>query len=414
MRRRRLRRILYVLLGIVVVVVIAGVVAVHAWLGQPSTGPGAKTPTGNVPYNILLIGNNARQATGPLSMGTSGGLADILMVAHIDPQKHRVTLISVPRDTLYALPQWNDPIPKIKETFFLGLQQKDPVQGPVLAMKAVSRMTGLPISAYIVTDFQGFSDAINAIGGIDLCIPYKIVDARHLNFVLNAGCHHLTGAVALAYIRVRQNAAGNGYRTNDFQRMGAEQQVILALKDKLLKDPVQAAVHLPALLAAWRKDVATNLTNQQLMQLGLMAAHSHIARITIGSLADSMRLASMPLQGFNHENYITGAYYDVLNAANIYTTLKPYGSTGAWTGLQPFPQPKTVQVAVEGSSYYAYLLQKKGFTATVTSTSCGCSGVTVTFPPGQFLQGVMVAKVVGNSNAYVTPGNVSQVTVQGP
>ncbi len=65
-----------------------------------SPGSHATAVATNVPFNILLIGNNARKATGPLSLGQ----ADILMLAHVDPAQHKVTLISVPRDLLIALP----------------------------------------------------------------------------------------------------------------------------------------------------------------------------------------------------------------------------------------------------------------------------------------------------------------------
>lgn len=413
MPRRRIRARFYVLIGLVVLVV-AGVVLFQVWINQPGIGTRATNPVSNHPYNILLIGNNARNATGPLSLGTAAGLADILMVVHIDPTKHLVTLISIPRDTLYALPGWKDPIPKIKETLFLGLQES-PLRGPQFAMQSVAKLTGMPISAYVVTDFQGFEDAINAVGGIDIYIPATLIDPVHSGANFQKGLQHLTGAQALAFIRIRQNTAGNGYRTNDFQRMGAEQQVLLALKEKLLKSPVNAAIHLPALLAAWRQDVATNLSNQQLLQVGLMAAHSRIVRTTIGSISDSMVLAPMPMPGFNVSNSILGAYYDVLNAADITAELRPYGSTGAWTGLPPFPAAKDVPVTVIGSTYYASLLRQKGFPVTQGATSCGCKAVSVTFPTGQQPVGAFeVAKVVGNSNAYVTPGNVTQVTVQAP
>lgn len=68
--------------------------------------------------NILLIGNNARNPSNPLAIGQGGGQADIMMIAHIDPQKHQVVLISIPRDLLFAMPQYSVPIPKIKSLFF--------------------------------------------------------------------------------------------------------------------------------------------------------------------------------------------------------------------------------------------------------------------------------------------------------
>ncbi|MDA8346685.1 MAG: LCP family protein [Thermaerobacter sp.] len=414
MKRKFRVRAKFVWLLVIVLVLVGGFAFARSWLGQSSApGPSATHFSQHVPYNILLIGNNARAAAGPLSLGTSGGQADILMVVHIDPTTHKVTLISVPRDLLIALPQWRDPIPKIKESFFLGLQES-PQRGPQLAMQVVSHFTGMPIHAYIVTDFQGFVDAINAVGCINVYIPAKLYDPLHSKADFQKGWHCLSGTWALAYIRIRQNAAGNSFRTNDFQRMGAEQQVLLALKDKLLKDPVQAALHLPSLIAAWSKDVATNLTHSQLLALGMSLAHAHLQKVTLGSIADSMQLGAMPLQGINVENAIEGAYYDVLDTANVTRALKPYGSKGAWTGLPPFPSPTDVPVTLYGSQYVMAELQKAGFTVTYGGSSAGTTQTTVVFPNGSPTAGFVVGRALGQSNELVKPGSVAQVTVYAP
>ncbi len=410
--KRRLRP-KFIWLLVIILVLIGGGAYLKSWFSSTSS-PGGRVAavSTNVPYNILLIGNNARKATGPLSLGTSGGQADILILVHIDPQHHKVTLISVPRDLLIALPQWRDTVPKIKETLFLGLQE-GPAQGPELAMKVVSHFTGMPVKAYIATDFNGFIDAVDAVGCVNIDIPAAIYDPIHSKADFQPGVHCLSGPWVLAYIRVRQNTL-NSSRTTDFQRMDAEAQVLFALKEKLLHNPVQAALHLPALVATWRKDVATNLSNSQLLALGLTLAHSQVQHITLGNIGDSMDLASMPLPGINVENQIAGAYYDVLNPADVTKVLKPYGSTGAWTGLPTFPSPKDVPVAVEGSSAYVSLLQKAGFPVTQSSTTSPSSRLTVVFPNGQPTAGFVVARTLGAANELVTPGPVSEVTVYGP
>ena len=394
--------------AIVLALVGAGAYAWH-WYGS-SSGPGttAKVRT-QAPYNILLIGNNARHATGPLS---AGGQADILMVVHVDPIRHRIAMISIPRDALVALPGWNDPVPKIKETLFLGLQQS-PERGPALAMQVVGKFTGLPISGYIATDFNGFVDAVDAVGCVNIDIPAVIYDPVHSKADFQPGVHCLSGPWLLAYVRVRQNQA-NSYRTTDFQRMDAEAQVLYALKDKLIKNPVEAAVHLPALVAAWRKDVATNLSNAQLVALGLQVARSRISHVTIGSIHDAMQLASMPLPGIDATNEIEGADYDVLDNAEITQALKPYGSTGAQTGLPALPPAKDVPVALAGSSTWAAVLEKAGFSVTQSSSASPSSQLTVIFPNGEPQDGFAVAKALGTATELVTPGNVSQVTVYAP
>ena len=406
--KKRLRPRSIWLLVVILVLVGAGAY-LRSWFGSSSSqGAPVASVAANVPFNILLIGNNARNATGPLSLGQ----ADILMLAHVDPKKHQVTLISIPRDLLIALPGWRDPVPKIKESFFLGLTQ-GPERGPALAMQVVSHFTGMPVKAFIATDFQGFIDAVDAVGCVNIDIPYAIYDPIHSKADFQPGVHCLSGPWVLAFIRVRQNTL-NGYRTTDFQRMDAEAQVLFALKEKLLRSPVQAALHLPALVATWHKDVATNLSSSQLLSLGLTLAHSRVEHITLGRTGDAMDLAPMSVPGINAENQIDGASYDVLNPDDVTKALKPYGSRGAWTGLPPLPSPKSVPVTVEGSSAYVALLRKAGFPVTQTSATNSGKRLTVVFPSGQPAAGFVVARALAAGNELVTPGAVSNVTVYAP
>ncbi|MBX5437375.1 MAG: LCP family protein [Alicyclobacillaceae bacterium] len=363
------------------------------------------------PVNILLIGNNARGAKDPLSLGTAAGQADILIVAHIDPAKHQVVLISVPRDTLIAMPEWRVPIPKIKTTFTLGLQEA-PEKGPALAMQYVSKLTGLPIHDYIVTHFQGFVDAVDAVGGIRVYIPARLYDPYYSGVNLKPGWQTLNGQQALAFIRVRQNQAGNGYRVNDFQRQQAEMQVLQILKRKLLDSATEPA-QLVKLVQLWRKDVATNLSTAELAGLGMQCSGAAVKTITLGSDRDSMNLASAPLPGINQENYLTGAYYDVLDPAYIAKVLKPYGSAGSDLGLPPLPKPQDVPVTVYGSAAVADKLRKAGFPVTYMGARPVARDA-VYYPSGRMPWGWAVARVLGTSNEWVAPGASDRVVVYAP
>jgi LCP family protein required for cell wall assembly len=353
------------------------------------------------PVNILLIANNARDAANPLSLGSAGGQADILLVVHFDPSKHEVTLISVPRDTLIALPDWDIPIPKIKSVFTLGLEQS-PEKGPELAMQAVSKITGLPIHDYIVTDFQGFVDAINAVGGIEVDVPARLYDPEHSGVDLQPGKQILNGEQALAYIRVRQNQAGNTFRVNDFQRQDAEMQVLEILKSKLLdssKNPAQ----IQRLVEIWNKDIATNMNPSRLVGIGMEVAGAEVKKITLGSMSDSMNLADAPAPNFNKENYITGAYYDVLDPKEITEKLAPLGSSGADLGLPSMPEPSDVPVVVYGSQNIVDELEKKGFQVTYAGPMNNIDRVMIYYPSGHMPWGWVVARALGTANEFVAP-----------
>ena len=381
---------------------------------QVSTSIGRQIVSDPGPTNLLLIGNNARDAKGPLSLGTAGGQADIMIVVHIDPKEHVLSLISIPRDTLFAMPNWNEPIPKIKTMFTLGLQQS-PQDGPKLAMEAVSKFTGLPIQHYIVTDFQGFSDAINAVGGIQINVKQRLYDPEHSGADLNPGLQTLNGAQALAFIRIRQNAAGNDYRINDFQRQQAEMEMLDALKQKLLT-PSTDIGRITQLADTWKKDVATDLPTQEMIGLGLESVGAKINRVTLGSVADSMDLADAPLQGVNTSNYLTGAYYDVLDTGQVAATLRPYGSTGSSTGLPPIPSTGDVPVTVYGSSVVAENLRHAGYTVTWAGPEATGSQVQVYYPPGKMPWGWVVARTLGTANEFVMPSthDLASVVVYAP
>ncbi|MCY0903036.1 MAG: hypothetical protein OWU32_12810, partial [Firmicutes bacterium] len=125
-KARRRRRI--AIASTIAAVVVIGLGAGAALGGQafttfiPAIAPFIIGTQLTQPENILLIGNNARNPVTPISLGTGGGQADIMMIAHIDPIKHQVVLISLPRDCLFAMPQYSDPIPKLKSFFFIGAQ----------------------------------------------------------------------------------------------------------------------------------------------------------------------------------------------------------------------------------------------------------------------------------------------------
>lgn len=368
---------------------------------------GAATATGILPnnagLNILIIGNNARDAGNALSLGTAGGQADILIVAHINVKKHQITLISVPRDTLIAMPGWNEPIPKIKCAFYLGLQT-NPADGPAMAMKYVSGLTGMPISNYVAIDFHGFEDAVNAVHGIRIDVPARLYDPLHSGANLYPGWQILNGEEALAYVRIRQNEAGNGYRINDFQRQRAELQVLDALKKKVY-DSYSNISELSKLIQILNKDVTTNLNMRQIISLADEALSWHVNHVYLGSDKDAMDILGASVSGLNNENYLTGAYYDVLDPAKVHALLKPYGASAPDSVLPALPPADSIPVAVYGPSIVVGQLKDAGFTSIdYRGPSGNVAQDTIIYPPGELYRGLVVGRCCGSGNEVVEPG----------
>jgi LCP family protein required for cell wall assembly len=403
-RRRRIRlgRVVALCAGLVAVAGIAAGgarVLMRRRAGEGITQSVATSILGAQPTNILLIGNNARQADSPLTPGQ----ADLLFVLHIDPVHHQVVFISIPRNVMIAYPSWNDPVPKIKGAFFMG--------GPALATRKVSELLGMPIQYYVVSDFSGFERAINAIGGLNVDVQQPIFDPTHSHAEFAAGVQHMDGAQLLAYVRVRQNAAGNTYRTNDFQRMDAAYGVLASIRSQALAHLGPGA--LSTLFSVWRQDVATNLTQKAVVGLAFGVLHATWTHVTIGSLADSMVLPPTALPGVNAEGRIDGAYYDIVTRHQILASLAPYGSRDPRTGLAPLPAPSTVAVEVSGNdAALVSRLRRAGLRATAASLPAAPGATLVLYPEGDLPAAEVVGRALGQSNEQLEPAAVGTIEVE--
>ncbi len=373
-------------------------------------GVTARIAMGGTPVDILLIANNARgvAANDPLGLGTAAGQADVILLARLDPAAHRIYAITVPRDMLYAQPDWHDPVPKIKTLFFMG-DQETPARGPQDLAKAVAHVTGLPVDGYIAANFAGFERAIDAVGGVTIDVKARIIDPRHSGANFFPGVQRMNGAQALAFVRVRQNEAGNGYRVNDFQRMQAEVQVLGILRNTLL-DPLHASHRIPRFVATMKGDIATNLPEDRLIRIGIAMAGAPVYQVPLGTIADAMQLAGASVPGINADGYLDGADYDVLDPHEIDAKLAPFGARPSEMGL-PSPQPPAdLPVTLYGTQHMALHLEHLGFSH-VTIAGAPTGENEVVYPASAPANGWLVARSLGTGSVYVTPGNVTNVTV---
>src|SRR5260370_14041869 len=78
--------------------------------------------------------------------------------------------------------------------------------GPGLMVRTVEHDTGLPIDEYIAVNFLGFVKVIDALGGVNICVPNAVND-RYSALRMSAGLHHVNGITALKYARDRHSFA---------------------------------------------------------------------------------------------------------------------------------------------------------------------------------------------------------------
>ncbi|MDG2992259.1 LCP family protein [Candidatus Synechococcus calcipolaris G9] len=220
------------------------------------------------PVNLLLIGTKVlssdvveppvSDATYHTLVNSVEGLSDTMLLVRFDPRDQRLTILSIPRDTLTWIPGRGDA--KINEANALG--------GPALAAQTVSELLGdVPIDRYLRINVQGISKLVDALGGVTIHVPkdmrYQDMSQR-LNIDLQEGRQHLDGEKALDFLRFRYDELG------DIGRVQRQQSFMRALIEQTAQPDTLG--RLPQILGVIRENLDTNLTVQELASLaGFMA-----------------------------------------------------------------------------------------------------------------------------------------------
>lgn len=201
--------------------------------------------------NILVIGSDSREGEndvdGAGATGTTSGMrSDTTMLAHISADRSRVDVVSIPRDTLVDIPactrgDGTTSAPQydvmFNSAFETGSQGGDIGSAAACTILAVEELTGVYVDDFVVVDFAGFINVVDALGGVAMYIPEDI-DDQLAGLQLEQGCRLLNGQEALGFARVRKTV-GDG---SDISRIGRQQDLVLAiiqeaLSTNLLRNP---------------------------------------------------------------------------------------------------------------------------------------------------------------------------------
>ncbi len=250
---------------------------------------GAIDPTklkgeGDGRVNILVMGVGGAGHDGP-------DLSDTMMVWSIDPKTKDVAMLSVPRDLYVKIPA------SLKnKTQFGKINSANAIGGPQIAAKVVENVIGVPIHYYVVVDFSGFKQAIDAVGGVDIDVKTALFDRtypcetgnKYCPYVQPAGHIHMSGIQALRYARCRHDDAGIGNCGNDYGRSARQQQVITALRQKALSaGTLTNPLKITGLIDAIGAHVKTDLQFGELKKLAAMAKDIDPGKITNKVLDDA-------------------------------------------------------------------------------------------------------------------------------
>jgi LCP family protein required for cell wall assembly len=230
-------------------------------LPAPTLQPILETPEpwdGKSRVNILIMGLDARD------LEDTAPRTDTMILFTLDPVNLTAGMISIPRDLWVKIP--GSDYNKINTAYSIGEAYKLPGGGPGLAVKTVEDLLGVPIQYYAQIDFEAFIKFVDHIDGVKVDVPYRMqldVVGTQRTVWVDPGVVTLPGELALAYVRMRNTEGG------DFDRAQRQQQVILAIRDRILDFNMMPTLltNANAIYADLSAGIRTNLTLSQALSL---------------------------------------------------------------------------------------------------------------------------------------------------
>ena len=225
-----------------------------------------------------------------LIFGLTEGLnANTIMVAAYDAEAGQGYIISIPRDTLVDVQRSSR---KIVSAYPVGRLHGGGHEGGVKRMKyEVSTLIGFRPDFYIRIDYEGFIRMVDAVGGIEIYVPFHMYyrdPFQDLHIDLPAGLQTLDGEGALHFSRYRTGTHGISPTISDYQRIEHQQQVLAAVLRRLLTP--SSLLRVPEFISIFNDHVYSDLA------VGEMLWFANEAR-SIGGVEGSLHLYTLPMAG---------------------------------------------------------------------------------------------------------------------
>ena len=210
------------------------------------------------------------------------------------------------------------------------------VGGPACTIRQFEQLTDIRINNYVVVDFQGFQDMVDAIDGVEVCVPQDIDDREH-GIVIKAGTREITGKEALAYVRVRHVEGTDG---SDLGRITRQQAFVAAMANKVMSGNTLARPDklIPFLNAA-TKSLTTDIENiGRMARIGVEFKDTGLKRIQFITVpwqyapSDPNRVEWLPESDELWEKVRNDAPLGKFGKGSISADDEPTGSGGATDG----------------------------------------------------------------------------------
>lgn len=259
-------------------------------------GLGRRPPQYNSALNLLVFASGstagltrAQQLAWHVGNDPDDAVSETLMIVHISPGRHLVTVVNIPRDTVVPVYDCaSGPGSQGQQAAPGAVEQIDNTLsygGPSCLWKTVEQQTGIRIDHFLELGYGGLVSMVNDIGGVNVCVPVAVDDSSS-GLRLSAGDHHLDGVTYLEFWRTREDT-GNG---SDLQRIQ-------------------------------RDDYLLTQTLRQVLRAGLLGSPVRLLRVvsdTAGALTTDSGLSQSDLLGIGESLHgLPASDYQFIEASNV-------------------------------------------------------------------------------------------------
>lgn len=398
-----LRRVAFGVSALLVVVLVLGIAAyiklngnidrvdISGALGErPKQVATADAKTKLKAINIMVIGSDSRAGTGSSIVGAR---SDTNLIVHLSADRKSAIVVSIPRDSMTMAPR---DCKNLSDTVQNGVIRQWNANfqdgGEACTIRTFEGLTDIYIDHFVIIDFRGFQQMVDALGGVTVCTPVAIND-RDAQLTLPAGRTKVDGKQALGYVRVR-HGIGDGSDLGRIDRQQAFLSSVIqeATKSSLLLRPDKLFRFLDAATGAMTTD--KGLDTGEMKDIAQSVARIGTDQIRFVKLptrpypADPNRVEWLPSadaiwKAIREDQPLPGTKAPA-------GTPKPSPSTTTPAALTVAPSKISVRVTNDSgvgglAKQAAAELQVQGFKVTtyLTGTGTPTQGVVVRYGPGQ-------------------------------
>jgi LCP family protein required for cell wall assembly len=218
-----------------------------------------------------------------------GGRSDTMILLHVSKKRDKAVLVSFPRDSYVRIPAYTDAQHVHHAAHHDKLNAAYALGGPRLTIATIESNTGITINHYVQINVLGLANVVDALGGVNVCVPTAVNDWRS-GLKLSAGTHHVGGVTAVAYARDRHGLTGG----SDLGRIKRQQALIGSLFQQatstgVLYNPLKLNRFIEAAIKAVKVD--RQLSHNDILTLADKMRHidgHHVLLLTVPLAAHSV------------------------------------------------------------------------------------------------------------------------------